>query len=266
MGPVCFPENLENEYYILGLLNSCVGTMFLLILCPNLKFDQKPLESVPVVWKDKEAVKEKVVQCIEIARRDWDSSEISWEYRKHPFLEHYDGNKIEDAAKKWNEFLISQRKRIQTLEKEINEIFISAYGLSDVMDADIEEEDITLLGIDERRDVIDFISYAVGCMFGRYSLDEDGLIYAGGIWDATKYKRFIPDEDAIIPICDDEYFEDDIVGRFVDFVKSVFGEENLEDNLKYISDRIGGKGTSREVFFPEGGSGISTFKTSSTIG
>ena len=97
------------------------------------------------------------------------------------------------------------------------------------------------------RDIRSLISYAVGCMFGRYTLGEPGLIYAGGEWDASKYQQFQPDKDAIIPICDDEYFQDDIVGRFVDFVGVVYGKETLEENLQFIADALGGKGSSREV-------------------
>lgn len=98
-----------------------------------------------------------------------------------------------------------------------------------------------------KRDIISLISYAVGCMFGRYSLDVPGLVYAGGAWDTSKYTKFTPDMDAIIPICDDEYFEDDIVGRFVKFIEVVYGKESLEDNLRFIADALQGKGTSRKV-------------------
>ena len=95
--------------------------------------------------------------------------------------------------------------------------------------------------------VKELISYAVGCMFGRFSLEEDGLIYAGGKWSDVKYEKYVPDEDAIIPICDDEYFEDDIVGRFVEFIRAAFGENKLEENLRFIADALGGKGAARDV-------------------
>ena len=247
MGPVCFPLDLDHEYYILGLLNSCVGTMFLRMLCPNLKFDQKPLENVPIVWKNEVIVKEKVKECIALAKADWDSSEISWEFKKHPFLEGYSGSKIEEAAHRWNEVVTERRERMRFLEEEINKLFVSAYDLSDVLETSESDEDITLLGLDERRDIIDFISYAVGCMFGRYSIDADGIAFAGGTWNNEKYISFTPDVDSIIPICDDEYFEDDILGRFIGFVRAIYGDAHLEDNLQYIADKVGGKGSSREV-------------------
>ena len=111
----------------------------------------------------------------------------------------------------------------------------------------IEDKDVTVRLFDLQRDVRGFISYAIGCIMGRYSLDVDGLIYAGGKWDASKYQTFIPDADAILPICDDEYFEDDIVGRFVKFVEVVYGKDTLEENLHFIADALGGKGSSRDV-------------------
>jgi hypothetical protein len=141
-------------------------------------------------------------------------------------------------------------------EEELNRIIcIDIYGLQDELTPEEEDKDVTVRKADLGRDIRSFVSYAVGCMFGRYSLDVDGLAYAGGDWDSSKYKTFIPDKDAIIPITDDEYFKDDIVGRFVDFVRIVYGTDTLEENLKFIADALGEKGsTSRESdqeLFPE---------------
>ena len=150
-------------------------------------------------------------------------------------------------------------------EEELNRIFIDIYGLTDELTPEVEDRDVTVSRIFDTREEIpasmkgsnyaitkadvmkSFISYAVGCMFGRYSLDTPGLVYAGGEWDDSKYRTFLPDEDAIIPICDDEYFDDDIVGRFVEFIATVFGKETLEENLQFIADALGGRGSSREV-------------------
>ena len=129
----------------------------------------------------------------------------------------------------------------------MNRIFIHIYGLGDELNPEVDDKDVTVHRADLQREVRSFISYAVGCMFGRYSLNQPGLIYAGGEWDISKYSAFIPDKDAIIPICDDEYFEDDIVGRFVDFVEKAFGKSVLEENLRDIADVVGGKGSSREI-------------------
>ena len=115
------------------------------------------------------------------------------------------------------------------------------------MTPDVDDKDITIRRADLSRDIRSFISYAVGCMFGRYSLNADGVVYAGGKWDDSEYAMFKVDKDNIIPICDDEYFEDDIVGRFVKFVEIVYGSDSLQENLKFIADALGGKGQPKDV-------------------
>lgn len=130
----------------------------------------------------------------------------------------------------------------------MNRIFIDIYGLQDELTPDVEDKDVTVRKADLGRDIRSLLSYAVGCMFGRYSLDEPGLVYAGGEWDSSKYSTFIPDKDNCIPITDEVYFGDDIVGQFVGWMKKAFGEENLEENLDFIAKALGNKGTtSREV-------------------
>ena len=133
-------------------------------------------------------------------------------------------------------------------EENINRMFIDIYDLQDELTLDVEDKDVTVRKADLGRDIRSFISYAVGCMLGRYSLDVEGLIYAGGEWDNSKYESFIPDVDNCIPITDEEYFSDDIVCRFVEFVKTVYGQDVLEENLDFIAKALGNKGdTSREV-------------------
>lgn len=156
-------------------------------------------------------------------------------------------------------------QQLKQNEEELNRIFIDIYGLQDELTPEVADRDITVHRVYDSKDdvpesmkgsnyvrtlrdeIVSLISYAVGCMFGRYSLDMEGLAYAGGEWDADKYKTIIPDSDNIIPICDDEYFEDDIVARFVEFIRKVYGEDTLEENLKFVADALGGKGTPREV-------------------
>ncbi len=157
------------------------------------------------------------------------------------------GRLISDKYKEWEAQCNERFRKLKSNEEELNRIFIDIYGLQDELTPEVEDKDVTVRKADLTREIKSLISYAVGCMFGRYSLDVDGLAYAGGEWDSTKYKTFIPDDDNIIPICDDEYFEDDIVGRFIDFVRVVYGEDTLEENLKFISLALGGKGTAREV-------------------
>ena len=157
------------------------------------------------------------------------------------------GRLISDKYKEWETECENRFNQLKANEEELNRIFIDIYGLQDELTPEVEDKDVTVRKADLQRDIKSLISYAVGCMFGRYTLGEPGLIYAGGEWDASKYQQFQPDKDAIIPICDDEYFEDDIVGRFVKFVEVAFGKETLEDNLRFIADALGGKGSSREV-------------------
>ena len=124
---------------------------------------------------------------------------------------------------------------------------VNLYGLQEDLTAEVEDENITIRKADLVRDVKSLISYAIGCMFGRYSLEIEGLAYAGGDWDDNKYKTFVPDADDIIPICDEDYFEDDVVNRFIKFIRCVYGEETLEENLQFISDALGGNGNPRDV-------------------
>lgn len=180
-----------------------------------------------------------------ICRQDWDSFETSWDFRYHPLLRKVPT--IAEAFSQWQAECDDRFRRLRSNEEELNRIFIDIYGLQDELTPEVEDKDVTVRKADLGRDIRSFISYAVGCMFGRYSLDEDGLAYAGGEWNSNKYVSYPADKDNIIPICDDEYFEDDIVGRFVEFVKTVYGEESLDENLKFIADALGGKGQPKDM-------------------
>ena len=154
------------------------------------------------------------------------------------------GRLIEDKFKEWESECESRFNQLKANEEELNRIFIDIYGLQDELTPEVEDKDIiaTVRKADLQRDVKSLLSYAVGCMFGRYSLDVEGLAYAGGEWDASKYTTFIPDEDNVIPITDEDYFEDDIVGRFVEWLKVVYGADSLEENLRFIANALGTSG------------------------
>lgn len=155
---------------------------------------------------------------------------------------------ISDKFKQWEAECDDRFNRLKANEEELNRIFIEIYGLQDELSPEVEEKDVTVRRADLQREIRSLISYAVGCMFGRYSLDVEGLAYAGGEWDDSKYSTFVPDDDNCIPITDEAFFEDDIVGRFVEFVRVVYGDDTLEENLKFVADALGSKGkTSREV-------------------
>jgi type II restriction/modification system DNA methylase subunit YeeA len=238
----------EDKYYYLGLLNSRVIEYIGQMLCSTIKLNANDISRLPVVTGDdvKNIVESLVLQCIDISRNDWNSCEISWEFAKHPLL--CNENSIKSAFEYWDNYTLVQFNKLNFNEEEINRIFINLYGLEDELKAEIAHEKVTVCKADLSRDIRSFISYAVGCMFGRYSLDVEGLVYAGCQWDDSKYSTFIPDKDNILLITDEEYFRDDIVSLFVTFVKKVYGVETLEENLDFIAKALGNKGnTSREI-------------------
>lgn len=236
-GSMCFTKQMYNQYYLLALLNSKVSMKFLNILSPTLDFNPGALSKIPTSYNIEyvNIIDEKANNNIIISEKDWNSYETSWNFEKHPVIE-FKSDNIENSFNNWFEFTEKQFDKLKSNEEELNRIFIDIYGLQDELKPEVEDKDITIRKADRDREMKSFISYAVGCMMGRYSLDEDGLVFAGGDFDINKYKTFKSDKDAIIPITDEEYFEDDIVSKFVDFVKVVFGEDSLEENLNYIAD------------------------------
>ena len=267
-GPICLVrESDKNYYYILAYLNSVVCNTFMSALNPTMNYPSGIVGKLPLILLDdkRERISLLSQDCVSIARSDWDAFETSWDFQSHPLAPTaYECREqlsygIHSAERKKSITLLADRytyweqacnDRFSTLKKneeELNRIFIDIYGLADELTPEVEDKDVTVRRADLPRDIRSLISYAVGCMFGRYSLDTPGLVYAGGEWDDSKYTTFLPDEDAIIPICDDEYFDDDIVGRFVEFIATVFGKETLEENLQFIADALGGRGSSREV-------------------
>lgn len=229
---------------ILGFLNTSVVMSILSVLSPTIGFESGYLRKIPYLSTPDE-VTAVVNECISIARADWDSFETSWDFKHHPLLRKVPT--IAEVFEQWQAECDDRFNHLKSNEEELNRIFIDIYGLQDELTPEVEDKDVTVRKADLGRDIRSFISYAVGCMFGRYSLDVDGLTYAGGEWDDSKYTSFAADKDNIIPICDDEYFEDDIVGLFVEFVKTVYGADVLDENLKFIADALGGKGQPKDV-------------------
>lgn len=182
--------------------------------------------------------------------------ETSWDFKVHflvPKLNEKDirgkgGRLISEVYGEYLKIIDARFINLRDNEIKLNEILIDIYGLKNDLDSIPEEDEITLKRVDVSQDIKSLISYAIGCMFGRYSLDTDGIVFAGGDWSENKYKIFIPDTDNCIPITDEEYFGDDIVGRFIEFIRVVYGEDTLEENIEYIANVIGNKGnTSREI-------------------
>ena len=252
--------------YYLGFLNSNVTFYYLSALNPTMNFQKGNVGSLPIIVAEskKKDIEKCVDKCLELSRYEWDSYEYSWDFHRHPLVplarekqeqlnSQFAGGRMEKFGMlawhfdKWNRECTDRFNTLKSNEEELNRIFIDIYGLQDELTPEVEDKDVTVRRADVTREIKSLISYAVGCMFGRYSLDADGLAYAGGEWDESKYTTFPADNDNIIPICDDEYFDDDITGRFVKFIETVYGKDSLNENLKFIADALGGKGQPVEV-------------------
>ena len=244
----------KNLSYILALLNSTVATK-LLTIQPTINCQPGTIGNIPIKICAEEKVEYIANSCVSISQSDWDSFETSWDYKTHPLVElrlsgayAWGDNpptmRIESAYKAWKTLCEGRFQKLKANEEELNRIFIDIYGLQDELTPEVEDKDVTVRRADLARDIRSLISYAVGCIFGRYSLDKPGLAYAGGDWNPDQYHTFLPDADNVIPITDEEYFPDDLTGRFVEFVKTVYGADTLEENLKFIANALGTKGTS----------------------
>ena len=243
-------------------------------ISPTLNFEAEQIKQMPLEMCDnnKDKIIELVKKSIEISKEDWDSFETSWDFTKHPLLKPMSKvSTIRGSLANGNTYTYQQRSLLKHNEEELNKIFIDIYGLNDELTPEVDDKDVTIRKEDKVREIKSFISYAVGCMFGRYSLEKEGLISAGGDFDNTyqKYKKadggwadsslsnykylndngneielsFEVDNDNIIPITDEAYFDDDIVHRFKQFIKISFGKETLNENLDFIAETLGKKGT-----------------------
>ena len=289
-GMSAFPKTSVSIYRALGFANTKVATYLGNIINPSISFGVNSFGNLPFVCHNDEVdsiARENV--CISTA--DWDSFETSWDFQRHPLIsvipknrllfDDIDNIDLAECYMCWENECNERFTQLKSNEEELNRIFIDIYGLQNELTPEVEDRDVTVRRADLQRDIKSLISYAVGCMFGRYSLDRPGLAYAGGNWEDT-YRRnalaengdtitfggvriavnkgyqiqvdgqwqdctYSPDTDNIIPICDDEYFEDDIVGRFIKFIETVYGKQSLESNLRFIADALGGKGQPKEV-------------------
>ena len=261
--PSIFEKDHNKLMQLLGFLNTNVATYFVQILNPTISCGTGVIGRL--LTKGLSSVKTTLVEeCIDLSHKDWDSFETSWDFQRHPLVfdlklkaEYADSQWASDRLAKcsslawlherWASECEHRFQQLKANEEELNRIFIEIYGLQDELTPDVADKDVTVRKADLGRDIRSLISYAVGCMLGRYSLDKPGLAFAGGAWDASQYATYLPDHDGILPITDDEYFDDDIVGMFVNWVRTVYGKETLEENLKFIANALGGKGTPREV-------------------
>lgn len=302
-GACLFAPTHNDLLLLMGFMNSAVAKYLLSSLSPTMNFEGGQISNLPVAVDritDKDQVTNLVSHNIKQSKCDWDAFEISWDFIKHPLVP-----TPRDWAERRNSQFASIRVakfallswhydqwtnecqyRFDTMkenEEELNRIFIDIYGLQDELTPEVATDKVTVRLADKKRDIKSLISYAVGCMFGRYSLDVDGLAYAGGDWDEVYRKDRLVDEhgnaitfgginlavskdftqinvdgewkdctfpvdvDNIIPICVDDYFDDDIVGRFTRFIEVVYGKDTLQENLRFIADALGGSGQPKDV-------------------
>lgn len=261
-GPVIC--DVKNKNYFLGFFNSNLANNIFKILNPTVNLQVNDVKNLPILFPMEQSPKyeiEKLVEeNIEISKDDWDSFETSWDFEMHPLLRFSNinkglvdsrnmnvaesitlGDKVKDCFNKWKAYKQEQFNKLKANEEELNRLFIEIYGLQDEMTPDVDDKDITVALADETRDIKSLMSYAVGCMLGRYSLDEKGLAFAGGEFDSSKYKSLDVDEDAILPVLSDTWFEDDIVEEFKRFLKKAFGELYFNENMQYIASVLSGK-------------------------
>jgi hypothetical protein len=250
-GPTIFPKQDSQLPFLLGMFNSRPVAEFLPVLNPTLHVQLNDVRSLPTPETvDKNLVGKIVDECCALARTDWDNFETSWDFRDQPLLRPgLKGATLEASWRNWEAQSTAAIRRMQELETENNRLFIAAYGLDGELQPEVPEEQITLARAEARRDMAAFLSYAVGCMMGRYGPDHPGLILADAGDSLKEYlakvKRplekltFAPDEDGIIPVLDGEWFEDDIVARTRDFLRATFGEATLRENLRFLEDSLG---------------------------
>ena len=285
--PTIIATNTEHDKLVLAFLNCVVATELLGILNPTLNTTVSDVLHLPISLVAEQKVEQIVNEQIGLSQTDWDSYETSWDFKCHPLVHLKNSMKLtvtdgdnkqasyflQGAYLAWKNECAERFQQLKTNEEELNRIFIDIYGLQGELTPEVADRDVTVHRVfdtkedvpesmqgsayvrTKRDEVVSLISYAVGCMFGRYSLSKPGLAFAGGAWDAADYtSEFQPDQDGILPICDDgDYFSDDIVGQFLRFIEVVYGEDTLEENLAFIADALGGpsrasgKGTPREV-------------------
>ena len=237
VGKRAYFDNDNELLYNLGYLNTNLCQFLLNLIIPTIHFDIGYVGKIPVVFQDVENVVNLVKSNIEISKYDWDDYELSWDFIKHPFLK-FNNNLLNNTFDEWSKIKFNQFNLLKSNEIQLNKSFNEFFNVECLIDVNIDDEKISVNLANYENDVKSFISYAVGCMFGRYSLDNECLQFAGGEFNINNYSKFIPDDDNIIPVLDTAYFDDDIVGYFTKFVETCFGKETLEENLDFIAGAL----------------------------
>ncbi len=244
--------NIDN--YIMAALNSSLKEPLIKSISPTINFEVGQLSNFPIIFPKSDEIRQQIEtltqQNIDISKEEWDSREISWDFIKNELIKHKTGTKIETAYSNYCNYWKEQFNTLHQNEEELNRLFIDIYELQDELTPDVELKDITILKNEAK--IVDnelvfqadeimkqFISYGVGVMFGRYSLDSDGLLIANMGQEVPTSTTFEIDDGNVIPVLEDDYFTDDIASRFVQFVKATFGEEDLSENIRFIESSLG---------------------------
>jgi hypothetical protein len=234
----------ENKYYnyILGYLNTNVALKILKLYNPTVNFQVKDIRDLPINYDAEQfhTVTEVVQDCIDISKVDWDSYETSWDFSVHPLIKHNKSNNINNACISWNNSLEELNNRINNNELKLNKIFIELYNLQQDINA-FDDIKITISQPNIERDIKSLLLYFVGIVMGRFSIKEKGLIYAGGLYDESKYGAYKPIEDGIVPLYEMNGINGDLTSKVLELNKIVFGEENYKLNVDFIAEAIGKK-------------------------
>lgn len=240
-----FYTSQDKLLYYLGFCNSVIATEMIKLLAPTMNCQVGDIARLPILHSlsKEQEVNDLVTENINLAKEDFDSFENSWDFTTHPFIKYKTSTgKLLDAYLQWEKVANSRFNKVKENEEKLNEIFLDIYNVKDGFKSEVEEKDVTIYKAEKVRDVKSFLSYVVGCVLGRYNLDDLGSVYTGEVWDIDKYKTFTPVIDNCVVITDNEDYDEDIVYYLKKFLVTVFGENSLEENLAFISSSLNEKG------------------------
>jgi type II restriction/modification system DNA methylase subunit YeeA len=243
-GPTISIPVVDECNYVLGFLNSKVASTLVQVINPTAANNPGDIGKLPLLFTDVQEVAKSTAACVAICKSDWDDSEVSFDFQESAFVAYCHEGSVSKSYRKCIEEVSRRISVLKELEERNNNIFIDVYGLRSELTPDVPDEQITLHRSDRDKDSQRLISYAIGCMMGRYSLDEPGLIYAhaGNVgFDPSRYTRFAADADGILPITDEHWFDDDAPARVRDFLQVVWGPETLAENMAWLAESLGGK-------------------------
>lgn len=243
----------ENKlfYLILAFFNSVILKKMIAFLNPTLNFQLRDISLMPLITSNVDEITSISKRSLTLSQQDWNAFETSWDFQKSPLLTQ-NAASLRQAYNSWSNEALTRFNQLKSNEEELNRIFIDLYGLQDELTPEEDDKEVSVRKADQVRDIKAFLSYFIGCVFGRYSLDQDGLVYAGGDWDDSKYTTFKPNKENFILLTDRQYFDDDrdIIVRLKEFLTKIFDPETLTENMDFIAQTLEPKkfeqGTSTE--------------------